>query len=168
MSVKRYDPELEKDGGLGVPSLTMYAKHTGSWVEYKDYAALEETLAQRDAQIAALTAENVAQRRAFEMAREEMRHHSDDAGLFSYDADGEQMDALLRLCDAQAAIDEALSPTNTPATNAAANALRAEGVEWFATALAHEVMKSGEDYDSWKSTASNAAMEYAEQLREGK
>lgn len=54
MSVKRYDPELEKDGGLGVPSLTMYAKHTGSWVEYKDYAALEETLAQRDAQIAAL------------------------------------------------------------------------------------------------------------------
>ena len=54
------------------------------------------------------------------------------------------------------------------ALTADANALRAEGVEWFATALAHEVMKSGEDYDSWKSAASNAAMDYANQLREGK
>lgn len=44
--VKRYNPELERDGGLGFPSLTMRSNHIGSWVEYKDYAALEEAYAQ--------------------------------------------------------------------------------------------------------------------------
>ncbi|MDU4943965.1 MAG: hypothetical protein E6X23_20970 [Mixta calida] len=121
MSVKRYDPELEKDGGLGVPSLTMYAKHTGSWVEYKDYAALEETLAQRDAQIAELAAENLDLK--------------------------------------QYVVDELkyLSPT-TPATDAAANALRAEGVEMF-----------GQYHNfSEKLFIQKEAAKFAAKLREGK
>lgn len=48
--VKRYNTELEKDGGLGLPSLTMRSSSIGSWVEYKDYADLE-------AKCAALAAE---------------------------------------------------------------------------------------------------------------
>ncbi len=55
MSVKRYNPELEKDGGLGVPCLTMRSNSIGSWVDYHEYAALE-------ARCAALAAENAGLR----------------------------------------------------------------------------------------------------------
>lgn len=44
--VKRYNPELEKDGGLGLPSLTMRTNCIGSWVEYKDYDALAKAYAE--------------------------------------------------------------------------------------------------------------------------
>lgn len=132
--------------GETVATLAWYPRNEGNGVTgaYRDdnakyiallhpdnVRALCDALAQRDAQIAALTAENL-----------DLKQYVVDEMRFQ-------------------------SPA-TPATDAAANALRAEGVEWFATALAHEVMKSGEDYDSWKSAASNAAMEYVEQLREGK
>lgn len=119
----------------------------------KQMSVLEQTgIADRDraqkaeAQIAALTAENVALKDFTLKARDAVEN-------WNSWADEE---------------DKILNEPETPATDAAANALRAEGVEWFATALAHEVMKSGEDYDSWKSAASNAAMDYANQLREGK
>lgn len=49
--VKRYNTELEKDGGLGLPSLTMRSSSIGSWVEYKDYSALEDKFASLSAQL---------------------------------------------------------------------------------------------------------------------
>lgn len=49
--VKRYNTELEKDGGLGLPSLTMRSSSIGSWVEYKDYAALESKIALLEVQL---------------------------------------------------------------------------------------------------------------------
>lgn len=149
MSVKRYDPELEKDGGLGVPSLTMYAKHTGSWVEYKDYAALEVTLAQRDAQIAALTAENVAMKSAIAQTI---------GWQESVDAENTESVRLL-------------NELKTPATDAAANALRAEGAEAVAAyhkeridALSDVHRRGANDHK----VAYMAAMDVAHQLREGK
>lgn len=42
--VKRYNPELERDGGLSLPCLTMRQNHIGSFVEYEDYAALQQRL----------------------------------------------------------------------------------------------------------------------------
>lgn len=51
--VKRYNPELEKDIGLGLPCLSMLGNPYGEWVHYQDYAELK---AQRDA----LAAENAA------------------------------------------------------------------------------------------------------------
>lgn len=44
--VKRYNPELEKDIGLGLPCLSMLGNPYGEWVHYQDYAELK---AQRDA-----------------------------------------------------------------------------------------------------------------------
>lgn len=42
--VKRYNPELEKDIGLGLPCLSMFSNPYGEWVKYKDYAALQQKL----------------------------------------------------------------------------------------------------------------------------
>lgn len=42
--VKRYNPELEKDIGLGLPCLSMLSNPYGEWVKYDDYAALQRKL----------------------------------------------------------------------------------------------------------------------------
>lgn len=51
--VKRYNPELEKDIGLGLPCLSMMSNPYGEWVKWEDYAALALDLvrAQRDLEI---------------------------------------------------------------------------------------------------------------------
>lgn len=92
-------------------------------------------------------------------ASEDMEAHHDDYALFSYDADGEQMDALLRLCDAQDSI-ASLENVKTPATDAFLAEVRAQGVE-----MAMEHMQSsgsltfGDCYISLN--------EFADQLRKG-
>lgn len=64
----------------------------------------------------ALAAENAGLKAGILHASEDMEAHHDDYALFSYDADGEQMDALLRLCDAQDSI-ASLENAKTPATD---------------------------------------------------
>ncbi|MFI8097707.1 hypothetical protein ACIEGN_18705 [Citrobacter freundii] len=98
----------------------------GDMVDYEDYAALE-------AICAALAAENAGLKAGILQASEDMEAHHDDHGLFSYDADGEQMDALLRLCDAQDSI-ASLENVKTPSTDAFLAEVRAHGVERLANA----------------------------------
>lgn len=52
----------------------------------------------------------------------------------------------------------------TPATDAFLAEVRAQGVEMFAEMYACEAIKDG-DVEGWKSNVSNAASEYAAQLR---
>ena len=99
----------------------------GGLVDYGDYAALE-------AKCAALAAENAWMKSEILKASEDMEAHHDDHGLFSYDADGEQMDALLRLCDAQDSI-ASLENAKTPATDAFLAEVRAQGVDMARNAM---------------------------------
>ena len=112
--VKRYD--VSAFGGMSMDECT-----DGAYVNYDDYAALE-------AKCVALAAENSWMKAGILQASEDMEAHHDDHGLFSYDADGEQMDALLRLCDAQDSI-ASLENTKTPATDAFLAEIRAQGVD---------------------------------------
>ena len=111
MSVKRYNPELEKDGGLGVPCLTMRSNSIGSWVDYHEYAALE-------ARCAALAAENAGLKSAIEK-------HADSYIMCGYcrtERDGRNDDVC-----------EVLDSTS--ATDAFLAEVRAQGVEMFAASL---------------------------------
>ncbi|HCP8235400.1 TPA: hypothetical protein OF418_001186, partial [Escherichia coli] len=73
----------------------------------------------------ALAAENAGMKSGILQASENMEAHHDDHGLFSYDADGEQMDALLRLCDAQDSI-ASLENVKTPDTDAFLDEVKTE------------------------------------------
>ncbi|OUG19394.1 phage protein [Escherichia coli] len=84
-----------------------------------------------EAKCAELAAENARLKAGILQASEDMEAHHDDYALFSYDADGEQMDALLRLCDAQDSI-ASLGNVKAPATDAFLAEVRAQGVEMFA------------------------------------
>ena len=112
--VKRYD--ISAFGGVSMDEC-----RDGTYVNYEDYAALE-------AKCAALAAENAGLKAGVLHALEDMEAHHDDHGLFSYDADGEQMDALLRLCDAQDSI-ASLENAKTPDTDAFLAEVRAQGVD---------------------------------------
>ncbi|EBS1701599.1 hypothetical protein EJA23_07680 [Salmonella enterica subsp. enterica serovar Newport] len=87
----------------------------------------------------ALAAENSGLKGGIKQAFEDMEAHHDDDGLFSYDADGEPMDALLRLCDAQGSITSLMN-YETPATDAFLAEVRAsarnEGINYAASLLA--------------------------------
>ncbi|HCS3931118.1 TPA: hypothetical protein OQX83_000797 [Escherichia coli] len=113
----------------------------------------------------ALAAENAGLKAGILHASEDMEAHHDDYALFSYDADGEQMDALLRLCDAQDSI-ASLENAKTPATDAFLAEVRAQGVDMFALMFAEEAIKSNNITTGWRAKASRAASEYAEALRE--
>lgn len=129
-------------------------------VRHSDYAELEdkyaalaadndkamESLKQADAVVklahekfSALAAENAAMKGGIQQAFEDMEAHHDDDGLFSYDADGEPMDALLRLCDAQSSITSLMN-YETPDTDAFLAEIRAEarneGINYTASRLA--------------------------------
>ena len=112
--VKRYD--ISAFGGMSIDECS-----DGAYVNYDDYAALE-------AKFASLAAENAWMKAGILQASEYMEAHHDDHGLFSYDADGEQMDALLRLCDAQDSI-ASLENAKTPDTDAFLAEVRAQGVD---------------------------------------
>lgn len=117
------------------------------------------TIDNLEAKCAALAAENAGLKSGILQASENMEAHHDDHGLFSYDADGEQMDALLRLCDAQDSI-ASLENVKTPDTDAFLAEVRAQGVD-----MAMEHMQSsgsltfGDCYISLN--------EFAAQLRKG-
>lgn len=103
----------------------------------EDHQKAIESIKQADAAVklahekfSALAAENAGLKAGILQASEDMEAHHDDYALFSYDADGEQMDALLRLCDAQDSI-ASLEDVKTPATDAFLAEVRAQGVEMF-------------------------------------
>ncbi|EPR6226142.1 hypothetical protein [Escherichia coli] len=91
-------------------------------------AECSDRLSELKARCAALAAENAGLKSGILQASENMEAHHDDHGLFSYDADGEQMDALLRLCDAQDSI-ASLENVKTPDTDAFLAEVRAQGVD---------------------------------------
>ncbi|WP_097463821.1 hypothetical protein [Escherichia coli] len=93
-------------------------------------AECSDRLSELKARCAALAEENAWMKAGILHASEDMEAHHDDYALFSYDADGEQMDALLRLCDAQDSI-ASLENAKTPATDVFLAEVRAQGVEMF-------------------------------------
>ncbi len=116
---------IEMDGFLKGKCIPRDLKVNETNAEY-----LVRKFAEAEAKCAALAAENAGLKAGILQASEDMEAHHDDYALFSYDADGEQMDALLRLCDAQDSI-ASLEDVKTPATDAFLAEVRAQGVEMF-------------------------------------
>lgn len=112
-----------------------------------------------------LAAENVALKAGVMEAFEEMESHHDTNGLYSYDADGEQMDALIRLCDAQGTISDLLSMLEAPATDCIAAGIKADGVEEFAAKL--RIHGDDQFFDALAKGVALSADDFAKQLREG-
>ncbi|HBV2114917.1 TPA: hypothetical protein MDR33_000431 [Klebsiella pneumoniae] len=108
-----------------------------------------------------LAAENVALKVGVLEAFDEMESHHDTNGLYSYDADGEQMDALIRLCDAQGTISDLLSMLETSATDRIVAGIKADAIDEAAVEL-----------DRVDTVASTRVIgfklrEFSQQLREG-
>ena len=116
---------------------------------------LFDQVSNAEKQIAALASENAGLRAGILQASEDMEAHHDDHGLFSYDADGEQMDALLRLCDAQDSI-ASLENVKTPATDAFLAEVRAQAHKEGAHFVANRMLAAWESGFS-DDTAKNAA-----------
>lgn len=131
--VKRYD--ISAFGGMSMDECT-----DGAYVNYEDYAALED-------KCAALAAENAWLKSGILQASEDMEAHHDDYALFSYDADGEQMDALLRLCDAQDSI-ASLENAKTPATDAFLAEIERKEISKFINSIEHILRDKLSPYDA--------------------
>lgn len=116
-----------------------------------------------------LAAENVALKACVLEAFEEMESHHDTNGLYSYDADGEQMDALIRLCDAQGTISDLLSMLETTSTDHIVAGIKADGVEELADRLQKHLDEG--DFSANEvgviAGAIHCGREMAQQLREG-
>ena len=128
------------------------------------------TIDNLEAKCAALAAENAGLKSGILQASENMEAHHDDHGLFSYDADGEQMDALLRLCDAQESI-ALLENVKTTATDAFLAEVRAQGAEMFAQWCKGErdftlIDENVTDADAYEECVKRAEY-FAAQLRKG-
>lgn len=113
-------------------------------------AECSDRLSELKARCAALAVENAGLKSGILQASENMEAHHDDHGLFSYDADGEQMDALLRLCDAQDSI-ALLENAKTPATDAFLAEVRAHDLNAFirhhSAELDAHIKNGGEQFD---------------------
>lgn len=138
MNVKRYDPKLEKDGGLGMPSMTMEASIAGSFVSYSDYEKLA-------AENAALSKD--AQRYRFIRERD-LFGSDNEPGLLSWedltelecnDFDNALDARLNHPTTGFIELDAKLQALKTPATDAYAASLRAEGVDMAMEAEKPEV-----------------------------
>ncbi|WP_432803205.1 hypothetical protein [Escherichia coli] len=106
-------------------------------------AECSDRLSELKARCAALAAENAGLKAGILQASEDMEAHHDDYALFSYDADGEQMDALLRLCDAQDSI-ASLEDVKTPATDAFLAEVRAQAHKEGAHFVANRMLAAWE------------------------
>lgn len=121
----------------------------------------------------ALAAENAGLKAGILHASEDMEAHHDDYALFSYDADGEQMDALLRLCDAQDSI-ASLENAKTPATDVFLAEVRAQCLNAFiqhhSAELDAHIKNSGEQFDEKSVRIRDiivSARLFREQIRKG-
>lgn len=121
----------------------------------------------------ALAAENAGLKAGILHASEDMEAHHDDYALFSYDADGEQMDALLRLCDAQDSI-ASLENAKTPATDVFLAEVRAHDLNAFirhhSAELDAHIKNGGEQFDEKSVRIRDiivSARLFREQIRKG-
>lgn len=110
-----------------------------------------------------LAAENVALEAGIGEAYDEMEQLDD--GYFSTDADGEPMDTLITLVDAQAAIQRLAIDIETPATDRIVAEAEARGVEKFAAKL--RIPGDDQFFDAVAEGVAGAADAFAKQLREG-
>ncbi len=129
-------------------------------IEYAEKLEAEVTdmavqLANAESKCRELAAENAGLKAGILQASEDMEAHHDDYALFSYDADGEQMDALLRLCDAQDSI-ASLEDVKTPATDAFLAEVRAQAHKEGAHFVANRMLAAWEA-GFIEDTAKNAA-----------
>lgn len=126
------------------------------------------TIDNLEAKCATLAAENAGLKAGILQASEDMEAHHDDHVLFSYDADGEQMDALLRLCDAQGSI-ALLENAKTPATDAFLAEVRAQGgakaLEDFAEFNIESIDPLDDEYTEVLKETARAARGFAAKLR---
>ncbi|HBV9100041.1 TPA: hNH endonuclease [Escherichia coli] len=136
-------------------------------------AECSDRLSELKARCAALAAENAGLKSGILQASENMEAHHDDHGLFSYDADGEQMDALLRLCDAQDSI-ALLENAKTPATDAFLAEVRAQCLNAFiqhhSAELDAHIKNGGEQFDEKSVRIRDiivSARLFREQIRKG-
>lgn len=104
--------------------------------------------------------ENVALKAGIGEAYDEMEQLDD--GYFSTDADGEPMDTLITLVDAQAAIQRLAIDIKTPATDRIVAGIKADGVEEFAAHL-----RANDNGASVCKMIAIGADDFAKQLREG-
>ncbi|WP_374182891.1 hypothetical protein AAHW99_15845 [Klebsiella variicola subsp. variicola] len=135
-------------------------------------AAMWEGWKGRSIEMDKLAAENVALKAGVREAFEEMESHHGTDGLYSYDADGEQMDALIRLCDAQGTISDLLSMVETPATDRIVAEAEARGVEKFIASLPSYADTEVNTYDDGVKAAIETTQTvygpvFIKQLREG-
>lgn len=141
--VKRF--EMEKEYSLDI-NIVPTEYPDGSFVHYDDYAALQKQLSQRDAQIAALTAESVA-----------LKNYIIKECFIVEEGRG---------CLAEADTCASERMPSSPATDAAANALRAEGAASVGTlirACAHEFPSHVDDIvEECAMIADNAAIKLSE------
>ncbi len=145
--VKRYNTELEKDIGLGLPCLSMKVNPFGEWVHYKDYTALQQKL---DAANAELARYSMCAGQADQFAAEAKAVRK--ALGFTEDSDDvSPVDLLEKI----SGLKESLSTAEAKLTE----------LENFALYMADESVKAGNYPDGWQCKASNAAQEYAEACR---
>lgn len=115
---------------------------------------------------AALAAENAGLKAGILQASEDMEAHHDDHGLFSYDADGEQMDALLRLCDAQDSI-ASLENVKTQATDAFLAEVRASAVDEVCLKISNAIINCYQDEMIGLDEAATICGDFAAEIRKG-
>lgn len=119
-----------------------------------------------EAQVKQLAAENAALKTAAEKCYEEIQSiHSTDG--WSVSEDGESDTAVISLDGAKLVIEDLLLNIETPATDAYAASLRAEGVEMFANDISGKAMKSERGSTAFALLLAQAeyAKEFADQLR---
>ena len=120
-----------------------------------------------------LAAENVGLKAGIGEAYDEMEQLDD--GYFSTDADGEPMDTLITLVDAQAAIQRLAIDIETPATDRIVAVIKSDAAAPLVSALkviANSEQHNGDtvvcDFDTLISVAACALRDYyAKQLRAG-
>lgn len=159
MSAKRYQP-------APFTERVLHASDDGEYVKHEDYAALEAKCAALAAENAGLSAvlmsvidhsnEPAYQSLGMGCGVEDNSLQTDGYGACEYG----WREAMERVYSE--VIPEELP--ETPATDAFLAEVRAQGVEIFAEMYACEAIKDG-DVEGWKSNVSNAASEYAAQLR---
>ncbi|WP_032745694.1 hypothetical protein [Klebsiella oxytoca] len=111
-----------------------------------------------------VAAENVALKAGIGEAYDKMEQLDD--GYFSTDADGEPMDTLITLVDAQAAIQRLAIDIETPVTDAYLAGIKADGVEEFVEKCREKSKQaiSSDIRDNWW-LAGEHADDFAKQLR---
>ncbi len=135
---------------MSIKNLVEMIKHNGLLASMDQLENLyqvaienEQKLTEIEAHLAAMAAENAGMKSGILQASENMEAHHDDHGLFSYDADGEQMDALLRLCDAQDSI-ASLENVKTPDTDAFLDEVKTEARKEGAYFVANRMLAAWE------------------------